>query len=105
MRASIRRLEVFANPAQGARRIFPYVVILQTELSAEGDYRLVAPLVPARGPPTPVTPAVQVAGRALLVLMPRITPLRIAHLQAGVGSLDDWQDEIGRALDWIFFGV
>jgi toxin CcdB len=102
------QLEVFANPLVGARRAFPYVVVLQSDVSVQGRDRIVAFLAP-RSQVAPVvgrlTPIVDVAGKEFVILMPWITNVPESELRTAVGDLTPFRDRIVDAIDWLFLGM
>lgn len=102
------QLDVFANPIARARRAYPLVVVLQSDLADTGVDRIVAPLVPrARIPGTAgrMTPHVQVADGEHVVLIPALTAVRADDLRQRRGELVRYRDEIVAALDFLFLGV
>jgi toxin CcdB len=102
------QLEVFANPIARARRAYPLVVVLQADLANTGRDRIVAPLVPrSRLPGTTgrLTPHVDVAGAAYVVLIPKLTAMPTDDLRGSKGSLLRHREEIVAAIDYLFLGV
>ncbi|MGH8220742.1 MAG: hypothetical protein ACREUT_19590 [Steroidobacteraceae bacterium] len=78
---SASQYEVFENPIPRARRAFPFVSILQSDLADTGSDRIVAPLVP------------------------RLVPMTAADLRTAKDSLTTYRDEIVAALDLLFLDV
>jgi toxin CcdB len=102
------QFEVFENPIPHARRDFPYVVILQSEIANTGRDRIVAPLV-ARARMATVagrlTPVVKVTGVDHVLLVPRMSAIAGADLRVAKGSLVASRDDILAAIDFLFLGV
>ena len=100
--------DLFANPNPRSRAAYPFVVILQADL-AEGDRRIVAPVVPRTGPlasqQNRVLPVVTHEGREFMVLVPLLGSLPTAQLKTRLDSMAAWRDDITRALDWLLWGV
>jgi toxin CcdB len=102
------QLEVFANPLVRARRAFPYVVVLQSDVSVQGRERIVAFLAPrSQVAPLPgrLTPIVQFAGKEFIVLMPWMTNVPASELRKPVADLAPFRDQIVDAIDWLFLGI
>jgi toxin CcdB len=102
------QLEVFANPLVRARRAFPYVVVLQGDVSVQGRERIVAFLAPrSQVAPLPgrLTPIVQFAGKEFIVLMPWMTNVPACELTKPVADLAPFRDRIVDAIDWLFLGI
>ena len=102
------QLEVFANPLVRARRAFPYVVVLQSDVSVQGRERIVAFLAPrSQVAPLPgrLTPIVEFAGKEFVILMPWMTNVPASELRKPVADLAPFRDRIVDAIDWLFLGI
>ena len=102
------QLDVYPNPLIRARRFYPYVVVLQADIAALGQERIIAFLAPLSQIgtiPGRLMPIVDVGGRQFVVLMPSLTNVPVAELRRPVASLETFRDRISAALDWTFFGV
>ena len=109
MRRTPTQHEVFVNPDQRNRSSYPYVAVLQSDLT-EGDRRIVAPLARRMGPFATVrsrgAPAVCCAGIDLVVVLAMLGTVPVARLSSDpVGSIAAFRDDITRGLDWLFFGI
>lgn len=105
---SAAQYDVVDNPVPRARRAFPFVAILQSELADTGSDRIVAPLVPSARIPGlagRLMPIVQVAGVDHALIVPRLTAVPAAELRAVKDSLSAYRNEIVAALDLLFLGV
>lgn len=105
---SASQYDVFDNPIPRARRAFPFVSILQSDLADTGADRIVAPLVPrARisGAVGRLMPIVKVLGVDHVLVVPRMVPMTAADLHAAKDSLTGYRTEIVAALDLLFLGV
>jgi toxin CcdB len=102
------QLDVFPNPLARARRAFPYVVLLQSDVSALGSDRIIAFLATKAqfGPPSSrLMPIVEVGGRDFVLLMPSITNVPMTELRGPIGNLNAFRDRIVDAIDWTFLGI
>jgi toxin CcdB len=102
------QFDVFDNPIPQARRAFPLVAVLQSDLANTGRDRIVAPLAPrARMPGTAgkLTPVVKVAQIDHVLLVPRMAAIPAHELRAPKGSLTGQRTDIVAALDYLFLGL
>jgi toxin CcdB len=102
------QFDVFANPIAAARRHYPFVVVLQSDLVAGGRDQIVAPLVPRKSLAAiagRLTPIVVVKSFELVVLVPALTGVRRGDLKECVASLAQARTEVLAAIDLLFFGV
>ena len=102
-----RQFDVFVNPAPRGRRQFPYLVILQADLAATGEERVVAPLAPKTGMAPladKLVPIVEIESRELAILVPLLTTARRWSLRDPVASVAHARDRIIAALDYLFLG-
>lgn len=100
--------DVFDNPIPQARRAFPFVAILQSELADTGRDRMVAPLVPRTrlaGAVGRLTPIVKVASTEHVLLVPRMAAISAADLRVVKDQLKAYRADIVAALDYLFLGV
>jgi toxin CcdB len=103
------QFDVHANPVKSARRVYPWVVELQSPVADAGRTRVVAPLVPrdALGSETTgrLVPIVQVHGTEHVVLVPSLASVPACDLGPPVGSAVYARAELLAAVDLLFFGV
>lgn len=102
------QFDVFVNPITRARRAYPLVVVLQSELANTGRERIVAPLAPrARltGTAGRLTPHVVVADVEHVLLVPNMAAVAASDLREARGHLVGYRDAIIAALDYLFLGV
>ncbi len=102
------QLDVFVNPIPRARRAYPYVAVLQSDLAETGRERIVAPLAPkARltGTVGRLTPHVRVSNIDHVLLVPSMMAVAAADLREPQGQLGAHRDAIVAALDYLFLGV
>ena len=100
--------DVFDNPIPQARRAFPFIAILQSEIVDTGRDRIVAPLVPRTrmsGTVGRLTPLVKVADVDHVLLVPRMTAIAATDLRAVKDRLTAYREDIVAALDFLFLGV
>lgn len=99
--------DLYVHPDRRLRRHYPFLVDLQSAISAD-RHRIVAPLSPVSltgSTPARIRPIIQHDGEHYSVMMGMMhtTPVRI--LRHTVGSIAPWRDDITLALDWLFFGL
>jgi toxin CcdB len=102
------QFDVFDNPISRARRDFPFVAILQSEVASTGRDRIVAPLVPRKRMAKltgRLTPVVSVAGVEHVLLVPRMTSVAATDLRITKAQLINYRDAIISAIDFLFLGV
>jgi toxin CcdB len=100
--------DVFANPAPRTRAAFPFVAVLQADLSAESRSRMVAPMAPRgamMGAVGRLMPIVQHDGHEFLLAMELMTSVPVSALRNPLGSIAARRDDITRAVDWLFIGI
>ncbi len=105
---SFAQYDVVDNPVPRARRAFPLVAILQSDLADTGSDRIVAPLVPGDDIPGVVgrlMPIVKVQGVDYALIVPRLTAVAAAELRAVKDNLSAYRSDIVAALDLLFLGV
>jgi toxin CcdB len=102
----VSQLDVYENPIVRARRAYPFVAVLQSDLAETGRDRIVAPLVPRKRISTAgkLTPHVSVAGVDYVVLVPNMTAMPVTDLRTAHGKLTAHRDAIVAALDYLFSG-
>ncbi len=90
----------------GVGRTESYVVDVQADLLDRLGTRIVAPLVPRAktGIMTGLTPLIEIDGVEFVVLTQEMAAIPVRDLQNRIGSLAEYQDEIKRAIDILFFG-
>jgi hypothetical protein len=99
--------DLFVNPRRRARAIYPFVVVLQTDV-VEREGRIVAPLTTTSIVPTPprrVLPLVSHDGEDYVVMMRLLGYKSARHLGQPVGSISRYRNDLTRALDWLFFRI
>lgn len=97
--------DLYAHPDRRLRRHYPFLVDLQSPISAD-SHRIVAPLAPVRitgSLPARVRPIIVYDEESYSVMMMHTVPTRL--LRHPVGSIAPWRDDIALALDWLFFGI
>ncbi len=102
------QFDVHPNPIPAARRAYPFVVVLQSEIAAHGRGQIVAPLVP-RASLGPIagrfTPVVTLETGEFVALVPALTSVRQIDLAAPMTTLVDSRSALLAAVDYLFFGV
>jgi toxin CcdB len=104
----VSQFDVFDNPIPRARRAFPFVVILQSDIADTGQDRIVAPLVHRKRIPGVMgrlTPVVKVDGAEHVLLVPSMTAVAVSDLRTVRDQLMHHRTEIVAAIDYLFLGV
>lgn len=100
------QFEVYPNPNQSARATQPFVVVLQSDVTATRTTLIVAPLARKADPAT--TSGLQVpvlfAGEPFLVLFQSMAAVRSNTLDRPVGHLPQLRDTMMKAVDLLFLG-
>ncbi len=102
------QFDVFVNPVPAARRAYPFVAVLQSDVAQSGRERVVAPLAArSRIPGTAgrLTPHVRVGSVEHVLLVPSLTTIAASELLDSRGHLTAYRDAIIAALDYLFLGV
>lgn len=102
------QFDVFVNPISRARRAYPLVAVLQSDLAETGPERIVAPLSPRSrltGAAGRLTPHVRISDVEYVVLVPSMAAITATDLREHRGRLVAHRDAIVAALDYLFLGV
>jgi toxin CcdB len=102
------QFDLFVNPISRARKAYPFVVLIQSDVADTGPERIVAPLAPRsrlQGTTGRLAPTVSVDGVDHVILVPRIMSVRVDELRTTRGSLATHRNAIVAALDFLFLGV
>jgi toxin CcdB len=102
------QFDVFVNPIATARRAYPYVVALQSDLAQDSRDQIVAPLVPRASMPAiagRLTPIVQIHEVDYVALIPTLTGVRSRDLRQRHSSIAAARSDLLAAIDYLFFGV
>jgi toxin CcdB len=101
------QFDVLDNPIPRARRAFPFVAVLQSDLAETGSDRVIAPLAPSAALPTlagRLIPIVRVRDQECALLVPSLTTLPAAELRYVIANLANDRARILAALDYLFIG-
>jgi toxin CcdB len=102
------QFDVFVNPIPSARRAYPFVVVMQSDIAHNASDQIVAPLVPKSSMPKgagALTPLVAVEGREHVVIVPRLSTIRSRDLTMSQCSIAAARRDLLAAIDYLFFGV
>jgi toxin CcdB len=102
------QFDVFVNPILAARRAYPFVVAMQSDIATDASDQIVAPLAPRASMPNVsghLTPTVAVNSADHVVIVPRMTPIRSRDLSHRIASISAARAELLAAIDYLFFGV
>ncbi|MBY5984752.1 CcdB family protein [Halomonas sp. DP5Y7-2] len=102
------QFDVYANPSASTKRMYPYLLDIQSNSLSAQATRIVVPLgrAPflAGGKLTRPTQTVTLDSEELLIPIPQIASLPISVLKTPIGTLDHMRDEIVAALDFAIVG-
>ena len=104
----MNQYDVFANPVPRARKLLPFVAILQHDLTDTERDRVIAPLVLLSqfpGTAGKLTPIVRVSGVEHALLVPQLGAISSQSLRKKKDSLAAYRLEIIQAIDLLFVGV
>jgi toxin CcdB len=100
------QFDVFRNPRRGP---YPLLVDLQSDLLAQLETRIVAPLAPRdrypAAPPVRLAPLATVDGIEHVIVVPLAAAVHRSILGKPVGSLASRRAELIAALDLLFTGA
>jgi len=102
------QFDVFENPIPKARKAYPFVAVLQSDVADTGRDRIVAPLAPGgrlAGTVGRLTPRVMVGGVEHVLFVHYMATLPTDGLRTPRGRLIAHRDDIVAALDYLFLGV
>lgn len=86
---------------------YGYLIDVQSDLLDGLNSRVIVPLMPPETAPTPgrgLNPRIDVAGREYLMVTQYLSSVPASLLKTPVGNLSAHQDEVTRALDFLFQG-
>jgi toxin CcdB len=103
-----RQFDVFRNPVRVNQRIYPYLVLLQSEVSQSGGELIIAPLALRNASSTKAARTLvetHLDGDLYVVLVPLLTAIAAVSLGRPIGTIEQSRDLILTALDYLFFGI
>lgn len=100
------QFDVYANPIESERKIYPYVVQLSSDFVSGTRARLTAPLSPAALTPSlkGVHPLLDFEGQAYVLETMSTVSHDSSDLRQSVGHVRQHVDAIFNALDFAFHG-
>ena len=102
------QFDVFANPVAAARRAYPLVIHLQSDLLPGSTDIVVAPLAPHRelaGGSGRLSPVVAIDDEPYAVLVRSLTNLPASDLKRRIANLARYRESLLGAVDLLFYGV
>ena len=102
------QFDVYTNPVTAARRAYPLVIALQSDLIALGSEVVVAPMAPRRllaGASGRLTPIVRVDDLDYIVITQSLTSLPASDLERRIANLQSYRQSLTAAVDLLFFGI
>jgi toxin CcdB len=103
------QFDVYVNPSNKTRAIFPYIVDIQNPLISDIATRIVVPLGNLeyfkKEKMDILTPEILYGDRQLVLLVPQIASMPTKSLKDPIGSLTHMRDEIISALNFAITGV
>jgi toxin CcdB len=104
----MQQFDVYANPVSSARRAYPLIICLQSDLLSDGTEVVVAPMVPRRslaGAAGRLTPAVAIDDQEYIVLTNSLTSVPARDLVQRTANLLAYRQQLMAAVDLLFFGI
>jgi toxin CcdB len=103
------QFDVFTNPSPTTRKLFPYIVDIQSQYLEDLATRIVIPLGKASAFANTsmkgLTPEISFHDEKLLLLTPQIASIPKIKLHNPIGSLAHFRTDIMNALDFAIFGI
>src|SRR5690606_28327637 len=101
----MRQFDVYENPAPEARTFAPYLVVLSSHLLLDFDDAVVAPLVnDVQHTVSALELDVEIEGEPLVMVISDLSAIEGRELRRYVGTLENREFDIRRALDRLFTG-
>ena len=104
----MQQFDVFENPLASARKLYPFMVVLQSDLAESRTTRVVAPLVrhdDAEYSTSRLHPVVVVEGGRFIVQVLGLYSIPLSSAVKPVANLGARRDDLIAALDILFVGV
>jgi len=103
------QFDVYDNPSQRTRDVYPYVVDVQSDLLSALPTRMVVPLavtgLRANDLPRRLCPLINVCGKSLMLVSFEAAPLDKRLLTTEIASLRDRSHQIVDATDAVLSGI
>ncbi len=103
------QFHVYENPNKASRRIYPYLLSIQSDLLDDLRTTVVIPLSPvsqaAKAAITRLTPVVAFLGKSWVVLTPQLAGIERSHIGKPVADLTAHRAELVAALDFLISGI
>ncbi len=100
---------VHINPTPDTRTTTPFLLDVQSDLLADLDTRVVAPLCPVSAmkgqPMKTLTPVFEIDDEQYLMLTPQLAGISKKHMGNKVADLSNRREEIIAALDLLITGI
>jgi toxin CcdB len=105
----MRQFDVCENPDAASRAHFPFLLVVQADLLASLQTRVVVPLavpdVVGRRPVGRLMPVLEVRGETLVAVVPELAGVALADLGPVVANVADRRSDIVAALDLLVTGA
>ncbi|MES1201859.1 MAG: CcdB family protein [Pseudomonadota bacterium] len=101
------QFDVFENPNRAARSTFPYVVVIQSDVSENRRTSIVAPIAPAakaQASDRAILP-VEIHGAPYAVILHGLAALPLPPRAKPMAALPDIRECLPRAIDYLFLGL
>jgi toxin CcdB len=101
--------DVYANPSPRMREVFPFVLVLQSDLLDGLETRLIAPLavtaIARSNLPSRLCPLLEVKGEMFVLLIQESAPILSRALRRPVTNLRDQAHRVVAAINTVISGV
>lgn len=105
----MQQFTVYENGNPTSRRLYPYLLNVQSDLIEETETRVAIPLYPlGRGRPpamSSLSPVLEVAGHKYVLMTPLIAGVDLGRLGKPVADLSGERTAIMAALDLLICGI
>lgn len=101
------QFDIFANPSRNARSTYPYVITLQSDVSAGSRTAIVAPVAQRHKADVddraiiPIT----IDGAPYSINLHAVSAIPAASLGTVVATSPEVRERLPRALDYLFLGI
>ena len=99
---------VYKNINEQTKRIYPYLLDVQSDLLEGLNTRVVIPMCPSsalgKRPITNLSPKFEINGNSYTLLTPQLAGIAISDLGLAVENLSEYRSEIIKAIDFLITG-
>jgi toxin CcdB len=101
----LQQFDVYPNPNNATKAVYPFVVVMQSDLLDNSDLRTVAPIGQISWKITKLQPAVQIDGEQFSIHIDKMVTVRKQRLKTKTNNIKTHRDDIIAALDLFFTSI